>query len=134
MFDRPDEFGGRIIHQHAVVEAGAQQAAVERHVEGRPNPLVGYIPKQKDHFAIRQQEGIIEIAGDLARRAEAGIQVPAGERGQVGGQEVDLDAMPDLKFSLEAVQMGLLQVPQAFLFEGGTDPGAKQSLIKRLGR
>ena len=85
---------------------GAQHAAGGGHHERGGDALVGDVADHEADLAAGQRDDVVEVAADLARRAVVGGDLPAGELGELLGEEVLLDQLGDLELLLEALARG----------------------------
>ena len=111
----------------------AQEAAEERHEEGRADALVAHVADDEGHAAVVEGEGVVEIARDLARRVERGADLPArGGCGSASGRKLPLDLAPDLELALEARRAVARGVFEALLLERRRHAGAQDDGVERL--
>ena len=69
-------------------------------------PLSVTSPIDEADAAVGQRDDVVEVAADLARRAVVGGHLPAGQVGELLGEEVLLDQLRDLELLLEALARG----------------------------
>jgi hypothetical protein len=80
-----------------------QDAACGRHHERRGYALVGHVADDEPDATVGKRDHVVEVAPDLARRPVVGSDVPAGQVGQLLGEEVLLDQSRDFQLLLEAL-------------------------------
>ena len=73
------------------LRGGAQHAAGRGHHQGGRDALVGDVADDEADLAVRQRDHVVEVAADLAGRPVVGGDLPAGQLGELLGQEVLLD-------------------------------------------
>ena len=94
---------------------GPQDAVGRRHDEGGRHALVGDVADDHPELAVGQLEEVVEVPADLARRLVVRRDVPAGQVGQLLGQELLLDQPGDVQLLLDPLAgegLGLLLADQ----------------------
>ena len=112
----------------------ADQRAAQDHEQGRAHPLVGHIGDQHPQLPVGQRDQVIEIAGGLSGRFQAGCYLPARDDRQGSGQQARLHLPGQVQLSVELSHIEHLSVAQSFLLQASIDPCFQQHRVKGLGQ